>query len=342
MTKQIDSKTGKPFPRGARPTPRNKLAASIPFRARQAPPNSFFILPRKLSYFLNNVFGDCVTAEEAFNKACGGVFISDETVRAWAGGNNVLNGADLKEVLDLMARTGFSQDGNHYNDGAAQAVDYADSATMRAAIFQAGLIGGCIKLGVAANQLPSDAGNTNGWFLKSDSPDSNLDHSTSCCGFGTAVEFCTAMNAAYGITVAPPSGFDVTKAGYAMFTWNTIGFMLEESLVNMTGEAWIRNPSTIILGGNPPTPDDVYVTNSPVPPPPPPGPGPGPDTPTISGFTVTMSDGSSKAYSVLPADSNSEVLRQKLGLTPAQWLALIMQILAIIGPFLNPPKGASA
>ena len=32
---------------------------------------------------------------------------------------------------------------------------------------------------------------------------------------------------------------------YAMFTWNSIGIIDEQSMLNMTYEAWIRNPATI-------------------------------------------------------------------------------------------------
>jgi hypothetical protein len=33
---------------------------------------------------------------------------------------------------------------------------------------------------------------------------------------------------------------------YAMFTWNSIGIIDQQSMLNMTHEAWIRNPVTII------------------------------------------------------------------------------------------------
>jgi hypothetical protein len=33
---------------------------------------------------------------------------------------------------------------------------------------------------------------------------------------------------------------------YAMFTWNSIGIIDRQSMLNMTHEAWIRIPVTII------------------------------------------------------------------------------------------------
>ena len=34
-----------------------------------------------------------------------------------------------------------------------------------------------------------------------------------------------------------------------MFTWNSIGIIDEQSMLNMTYEAWIRNPVTVISAG---------------------------------------------------------------------------------------------
>ena len=32
---------------------------------------------------------------------------------------------------------------------------------------------------------------------------------------------------------------------YAMFTWGSIGIVDRQSLMNIMGEAWVRNPTTI-------------------------------------------------------------------------------------------------
>lgn len=58
------------LPRGARPSPRYRLAAAIPHTiAERAPPHHIRI-PRRLSFWGNYSYGDCVSAEEAFAKAC--------------------------------------------------------------------------------------------------------------------------------------------------------------------------------------------------------------------------------------------------------------------------------
>ena len=59
------------FARGALPTPRHRLLAATPFVAPPflMAPTQFAVVPPQLSFWDNNVDGDCVTAEEAFAKA---------------------------------------------------------------------------------------------------------------------------------------------------------------------------------------------------------------------------------------------------------------------------------
>ena len=89
----------------------------MPVRIVGPTPAQFIVIPAKLSMWLNDVDGDCVTAEEAFAKACDSpeIFITDDTVQAWATKNGVLDGAELTQVLDIMLNAGFPQDGNLYN-----------------------------------------------------------------------------------------------------------------------------------------------------------------------------------------------------------------------------------
>jgi hypothetical protein len=89
--------------RGALPTPRNLLASAIPFRLAPgapvgAPPN-FILKPQQISFWGNYNHGDCVTAEEAFAKACHSpeIFISEQEVITWATNHGVLEGAYLPQ-----------------------------------------------------------------------------------------------------------------------------------------------------------------------------------------------------------------------------------------------------
>ena len=115
-----------PMPkRGAIPTPRSVLASARPYAAVVGAPPSYIVVPQKISIWGNDVHGDCVTAEEAFAKACfqPEIFISDQEVMGWATRHGVLEGAVIHEVMDWMRTDGFHQDGNIYDDGSRNSVD---------------------------------------------------------------------------------------------------------------------------------------------------------------------------------------------------------------------------
>ena len=273
-------------PDGFRPTPRHVLCAATPHKVRGTTPTQYLKLPSKLSMWLNNVDGDCVTAEEAFNQACGGVLIADQTVKTWAQGHGVLNGADLSQVLGWMAQKGFSQDGNLYNVGPAASVNYGDYPTLCNAIAQ-----GPVKLGVAAGQLQNSVGNGNGWFATGYRSDNNEDHCTDAPGFGPVGWLLQQL----GGTL--PSGQDPNEPALAFFTWSTVGVMTYKSLMAICGEAWLRTPNTLQVGTGTPTPDTVQVFPAPTPPNPNPNPLPTP------GYDIIGSCTTSQVYpagSVLP------------------------------------------
>jgi hypothetical protein len=74
----------KRLPRGAIPSPRSALAAArphIPDPSIAVPP-SFLVWPVQMSSWNNYVYGDCVSAEEAFAKATAApqTFIPEATV----------------------------------------------------------------------------------------------------------------------------------------------------------------------------------------------------------------------------------------------------------------------
>ncbi len=57
--------------RGAIPADRHALAAAKPYSAVPvAAPPTYLVIPQQLSFWGNDNYGDCVTAEEAFAKAC--------------------------------------------------------------------------------------------------------------------------------------------------------------------------------------------------------------------------------------------------------------------------------
>jgi hypothetical protein len=247
---QVKSGSGPYRPkRGAKATPRHLLAAALPYRvgaaSAAAGPASFIRLPAQVSMWGNYDHGDCVTAEEAFAKACNTpeIFISDDTVISWATAHNVLEGAYLSDVLTWMQTGGFTQTGQTYDDGSILAVDWKNAALLCQAIWE-----GPVKIGVAADQLETtwravggnQNGARNGWLAAGYQPDANEDHCVGLCGYGTLQWLAGQL----GSTL--PAGANGANPGYAVFTWGSIGIIDVPSMLAITSEAWLRNPTTVI------------------------------------------------------------------------------------------------
>jgi hypothetical protein len=233
------------FPkRGAKPSPPHVLAAAKRHVAAAGAPENFTTIPQTLSFWGNYYHGDCITAEEAFAKACNRpeIFISESEAITWASKHGVLENAYFTDVLDWMKTGGFLQNSYIYDDGPYDWVDFTNSATLQSAISQ-----GPVKLGVSGDQLNSvwrkaggsAAGGVSGWFATAFLNDSHVDHCVSLCGYGTMAWLARQLN------VQPPAGVDGTQPGYALFTWDSIGVIDVPSLLAITGEAWLRTPTTI-------------------------------------------------------------------------------------------------
>ena len=225
--------------RGAMPSPRYRLAAATPHVIVGPTPPQLLYDPTKLSFWGNNQYGDCVTAEEAFAKACHvpEIFISDQEVETWAKQHNVLNGATLVEVLDWMMSGGFTQGGHTYDDGPNTAVNWTNAAILQNAIAH-----GPVKIGIAANQLETvwQGHPKNGWFATGFKQDNAEDHCVSLCGYGTFAWLASQLK------VQLPHGINGATPGYGMFTWDTIGIIDHPSMLAITHEAWLRNPTTVV------------------------------------------------------------------------------------------------
>ena len=136
--------------RGATPSPRYALAAAMPHIAIPNVPPTKLYFPKELSIWHNDRHGDCVTAEEAFAKACHipEIFITPAEVQTWAKAHGFYEGANLIDVLHAMQKKGFEQTGETYDDGSPNSVNWTDPNVLRSAIYH-----GPVKIGVAANQL---------------------------------------------------------------------------------------------------------------------------------------------------------------------------------------------
>jgi hypothetical protein len=232
--------------RGAAPSMRSALAAAVPHTAAAgAPPPqpNFLILPHQISSWGNFDHGDCVTAEEAFAKACHKpeIFITDQIAIGWATKHDVLDGANIHQVMQWMQKGGFHENGKTFDDGKIFSVDWTDPSTLHSAISE-----GPVKIGVAATQLETAWRTTNGqtgWFGLGFKKDTAEDHCVSLCGYGSLAWLAGQLK------VIVPAGVDGTKPGYALFTWDSIGIVDQSSLNAITEEAWLRSPTTVIRSG---------------------------------------------------------------------------------------------
>jgi hypothetical protein len=239
----------KRLPRGAIPSPRYELAAAMPHvpDATIAVPPAFLMWPVKMSSWNNYVYGDCVTAEEAFAKATAApqTFIPDATVVAWASAHGYLNGATLTSVMATMQTHGFPFNNKTYDDGPYFAVNWHNPGILNSAIYSHGPV----KLGVGAEDFQSNphgmvTPGTSGWAMYHYPKNQPEDHCVSLCGYGTLTELVHLFQQHHATVHAPPGM--PTGLCYAMFTWNSIGIIDQQSMLSMTYEAWIRNPVTII------------------------------------------------------------------------------------------------
>jgi hypothetical protein len=131
------------------------------------------------------------------------------------------------------------QNGNIYDDGKYYSVDWTNPVTLQSAIYQ-----GPVKLGIAANQLETAYGSTGGhtgWFATGFQHDSAEDHCVPLCGYGTLAWLAQQLN------VQVPAEINGAAQGYAMFTWNSIGIIDVPSLIAITQEAWLRQPTTVTI-----------------------------------------------------------------------------------------------
>lgn len=326
----------KKFPRGAKPTPRHKLAAARPFipLATLLAPTQFAAIPKQLSMWCNgpegnyDVSGDCVSAEEAFAKAAYSVmlglpevFVPPPEVERWAQAGGFWDGANLTDVMDAMKVSGFNVGGVNYTDGGYQSVDYSNETVLQAALLQ-----GPVKLGLDADALPGTAGNQQGWYAIGGTPGqfTNEDHCTGLCAFGSAEWLYQQLYAVGLIASATVPSALVGKTGYLFFTWSSIGFVDHAWLMSTVGEAWVRNPTTPGQGPAPvPTP-------TPVPMPTPPAPTP---TPVVQQFAITGTStgsffSSTKQFTGTATSIPAHFHAVKVG--TVSWFSAIMDVLALV------------
>ena len=228
-------------PSGEFPTPNQELAAAEPCRASGAAPESFIAWPIKIGFWGNDKVSNSSWAEEAFAKACAQpqVFIPADVVMLTARECGSTNFAKF------MQTHGFQMDRKAYLDGPFNSVDWTNAAALNGAIANVGPV----KIGVASANLASGphgkvTRGTSGWAIYGLPTGQPENHCASLCGYGPLAALVDLFER-HEVNVNLPSGMPKGLC-YAMFTWGSIGIVDRQSLMNITGEAWVRNPTTIV------------------------------------------------------------------------------------------------
>jgi len=257
------------MPRGAIPSPRSEIAAAAPYRPEGVPgifvprgqfpspnqdlsvakryrgggsvPESFMSWPAKIDSWGNGTASNSIWAEEAFAKACAEpkVIIPPEVVLSAARQRGSSNFAEF------MQTRGFQMDHKAYLDGAFNLIDWTNEAALNSAIANIGPV----KIGVASGGLSSGAygrvtPGTSGWAVYGLPQDEPGDECASLCGYAPLAALVDLFRR-QGVEVNLPSGMPAGLC-YAMFISGSIGVIDRQSLMNITGEAWVRSPTTIV------------------------------------------------------------------------------------------------
>jgi hypothetical protein len=228
-------------PSGEFPTPNHELAAAQPYKAGGGAPESFISWPIRIGSWGNEWVSNSSWAEEAFAKACAEpkVLIPTDVVLSTS------RDCGSSNFAAFMQTHGFQMDGKAYLDGPFNSVNWTDAAALSGAIANVGPV----KIGVASANLGSGpqgqvTPGTSGWAIHGLPTGQPENHCASLCGYGPLATLVDLFER-HGVNVNLPSGMP-TGLCYAMFTWDSIGIVDQQSLINITGEAWIRNPTTIV------------------------------------------------------------------------------------------------
>lgn len=238
---RLDGKVTIFVPSGKIPTPNHELVDALPYRAGCATPESILAWPIEIDFWGNDQVGNSIWAEEAFAKACAEpkVFIPTDVVLS------TQQKCGLSNFAEFMQTHGFHMARKFLVDGTFNSVDWANAAALNSAIAHVGPV----KIGVGTQHFLSNPNGAvtpgaSGWAMYGLSAGQPENHFASLCGYG-ALAALVDLFWQHGVNVNLPSGMP-TGLCYAMFTWGSIGIIDQQSLMNITGEAWIRNPTTII------------------------------------------------------------------------------------------------
>jgi hypothetical protein len=228
-------------PSGEFPTPNHEIAAAQPYKPVAAPPETFIAWPIEIGSWGNGEASNSSWAEEAFAKACAQpkVFIPANVVLLTS------RECGSSNFSAFMQTRGFQMERKAYLDGPFYSVDWTNLQALHGAIANVG----AVKIGIASVNLASGAHGhvtpgASGWAMYGLAAGQPENYWASLCGYGPLAGLVDLF-AQRDIHVNLPQGMP-TGLCYAMFLWGSIGIVDRQSLMNITGEAWVRNPTTII------------------------------------------------------------------------------------------------
>ncbi len=229
-------------PSGEFPTPNQELAGARPYRASSVAPESFLAWPLEIDSWGDKDAANSSWAEEAFAKACAEpkVFVPAAVVLSAS------RECGSSNFAGFMQTRGFRMDRKVYLDGPFRLIGWTNAADLNGAIAHVGPV----KIGVASANLASPRGEvtpgTSGWAIHGlPARPARKSFARAFAATGRWPALVPISSRRRGVTVHAPSGMP-TGLCYAMFTWGSIGIVDRQSLMNITGEAWVRNPTTIV------------------------------------------------------------------------------------------------
>ncbi len=223
------------------PAPNQELATAQPYRTGGGASESFLAWPIEIGFWGNDKESNSIWAEEGFAKACAEpkVLIPTDLVLSTA---RECGSSNFSEFLQTH---GFQMERKAYLDGPFHSVDWTNAVILNDAIANVGPV----KIGVAsANFAAGPNGHvtpgTSGWAMYGLPTGQPEDHCASLCGYGSLAALVDLFERR-GVKVKVSSDMP-TGLYYAMFSRGSIGIVDQQSLMNITGEAWVRTPTTIV------------------------------------------------------------------------------------------------
>jgi hypothetical protein len=228
-------------PSGQFPSSNQELVAASPYRPQGKAPESFTAWPIGLAAWTDGQGGSSLFAEEAFAKACAEpkVLIPREVVA------DAVRRCGSSNFAGFMQTSGFNLDDCAYVNGPFSTLDWTDIATLNGAIAAVGPVKlGIASLALAAGRQGRIALPAHGWAVCGLPTGLPEDICVSLFGYGPLTTLVDQF-ARHGINVDAPAAMP-TGLCYALFAHDTIGIIDRQSLLNITGEAWVRIPTTMV------------------------------------------------------------------------------------------------